>query len=121
MHLVAGCVMESSMMFCQKNILWHSMRFHGDYIKGCLLTTMVSHILYLTQLISEIKNFINCCKQTFLYTFTIKGLKPAGGKRLEKTAKSDIAKREKSSTWVACCGLTVPRMALTRNLSSTPT
>jgi len=28
MHLVAGCVMEGSVVFCQKNILEHSMRFH---------------------------------------------------------------------------------------------
>jgi hypothetical protein len=32
MHLVAGCVMEGSMVLCQKNILEHSKRFHGDYI-----------------------------------------------------------------------------------------
>jgi hypothetical protein len=50
--------MEGSMMFCQKIILEHSMKFHGDYIKGCLLTLMVSQILYLTPLISEIKNII---------------------------------------------------------------
>jgi hypothetical protein len=58
MHLVAGCVMEGSMMFCQKNILGHFMMFHGEYIKRCLLTIMVSQILYLTQLISEIKNIV---------------------------------------------------------------
>ena len=58
MHLVAGCVMEGSMVFCQKNTLEHSVRFHGDYIKGCLLTHMVSQILYLNQLISEIKNIV---------------------------------------------------------------
>ncbi len=44
-HLVAGCVMEGSMVFCQKNILEHSMRFHGDYLKRCLLTHRVSPIL----------------------------------------------------------------------------
>jgi hypothetical protein len=42
MHLVAGCVMEGSVVLCQKNILEHSMRFHGDYLKGCLLTLLVS-------------------------------------------------------------------------------
>ncbi len=50
--------MEGSMMFCQKNTLGHSMMFHGDYIKRCLLTIMVSQILYLTLLISEIKNIV---------------------------------------------------------------
>jgi len=45
MHLVAGCVMEGSMVFCQKNILEHSTGFHGDYIKRCLLTHRVSQIL----------------------------------------------------------------------------
>ena len=54
-QVVAGSVMEGSMVFCQKNILGNSMRFHGDYIKRCLLTIMVSQILLLTQLISEIK------------------------------------------------------------------
>ncbi len=44
---LVGCVMEGSMVFCQKNILEHSMSFHGDYIKRCLL--------YLTKLIFEIK------------------------------------------------------------------
>jgi hypothetical protein len=34
------------------------MMFHGDYIKRCLLTIMVSQILYLTLLISEIKNIV---------------------------------------------------------------
>jgi hypothetical protein len=43
------------MVFCQKNILEHSMRFHGDYLKRCLLTHRVSQILLLTRLISEIK------------------------------------------------------------------
>jgi hypothetical protein len=33
MRLVAGCVMEGPIVFCQKNILEHSMRFHGDYIE----------------------------------------------------------------------------------------
>jgi hypothetical protein len=42
----------------QKNILEHSMKFHGDNIKGCLLPLMVSQILYLTQLKSEIKNIL---------------------------------------------------------------
>jgi hypothetical protein len=43
------------MVFCQKNILEHSMSFHGDYIKRCILTHRVSQILLLTRLISEIK------------------------------------------------------------------
>ncbi len=34
------------------------MMFHGDCIKRCLLTIMVSEILYLTLLISEIKNIV---------------------------------------------------------------
>jgi hypothetical protein len=55
MHLVDGCVMEGSMVFCQKNSLEHSMRFHGDYIKRCILTHRVSQILLLTRLIYEIK------------------------------------------------------------------
>jgi hypothetical protein len=55
MNLVAGCVMEGSMVFCQNNFLEHSMSFHGDCIKRCLLTHRVSQILYLTKLISEIK------------------------------------------------------------------
>jgi hypothetical protein len=58
MHLDAGCAMEGSMMLCQKNILWHSMMFHGDYIKRSLLTIMVGRILYITPLISEIKNIV---------------------------------------------------------------
>jgi len=37
MNLVAGCVMEGSLVFCQNNILEHSMGFHGDYIKRCLI------------------------------------------------------------------------------------
>jgi len=65
MHLVAGCVIEGSMVSCQNNTLGHSMRFHGDYINICLLTLWVSQISHLTQLISEIKNIVNCCKQTF--------------------------------------------------------
>ncbi len=44
-HLVAGCVMEGSMVFCKKNIPGHSKMFYGDYIKRCLLTIMVSQIL----------------------------------------------------------------------------
>jgi len=32
-----------------------SMMYHGDYKKRCLLTILVSQILLLTQLISEIK------------------------------------------------------------------
>ncbi len=68
MHLVAGCVMEGSMVFCQKNILGHSMMFHGDYIQRCLLTIMVSQILYLTQLISEIKNILTATNRLFSTT-----------------------------------------------------
>jgi len=45
MQLVAGCVMEGSMVFCQKNILGYSMMFHGDYKKRCPLTIVVSQIL----------------------------------------------------------------------------
>ncbi len=55
MNLVAGRVMKGSMVFCKNNILEHSMSFHGDYNKRCLLTNRVSEILLLTQLISEIK------------------------------------------------------------------
>ncbi len=58
MYLVAGFVMEGSMVFCQKNILEHSMGFHGDYIKGCLLTLLASQMLELIQLISEIKYIV---------------------------------------------------------------
>jgi hypothetical protein len=36
----------------------HPGTFHGDYIKRCLLILGVSQILYLTQLISEIKNIV---------------------------------------------------------------
>ncbi len=54
---LVGCVMEGSMVFCQKNILEHSVSFRGDYIKRCLLTHRVSQILYLTKLIFEIKYF----------------------------------------------------------------
>ncbi len=66
MHLIAGCVMEGSTMFCQKNILGHSMMFHGDDIKRCLLTIMVSQILSLTQLISDIKNIVTAANRLFL-------------------------------------------------------
>jgi len=45
LHLVAGCVMEGVTIFCQKKILEHSMKFHGDYLKRCLLTHRVSQIL----------------------------------------------------------------------------
>jgi len=41
------------------------MRFHGDYIKGWLLTLMVSQILYLTQLIAEIKNIATAANGLF--------------------------------------------------------
>ena len=44
MHLVAGCVMEGSMVFCQKNIQKHPMGLHR-----------VIQILYLTKLMSKIK------------------------------------------------------------------
>ncbi len=53
--LFSSVKMLSSMLFCQKNSLEHSMNFHGDYIKRCLLARGVSQILYLTKLISEIK------------------------------------------------------------------
>jgi len=43
-QVVAGSVMEGA-----------SMMFHRDYNKRCLLTILVSQILLLTQLISEIK------------------------------------------------------------------
>jgi hypothetical protein len=33
MQLVAVYVMEGSMIFCHKNVLGHSMMFHGDYKK----------------------------------------------------------------------------------------
>jgi hypothetical protein len=47
-QVVAGSVMEGA-----------SMMFHGDYNKKrCLLTILVSQILLLTQLISEIKNLL---------------------------------------------------------------
>ena len=65
MQLVAGCVMEGSMLFCHKNVLGHSMMFLGDYKKRCLLTIMVSQILYLTQLISEIKNTFTAANGLF--------------------------------------------------------
>jgi hypothetical protein len=52
--LAVGFVMEGSLVFCKKD-LEHSMSFHGDYIKRCLLMHGVSQILYLTKLISEIK------------------------------------------------------------------
>jgi hypothetical protein len=65
MHLGAGFVMEGSMMFCQKNILGHSRLFHGDYKRRCLLTIMVSQILQLTQLISEIKNTFTATNELF--------------------------------------------------------
>jgi hypothetical protein len=55
MNLLAGRVMEGCMVFCQKNILEHSMSFHGNFIKRCLLAHRVSQILYLTKIISEIK------------------------------------------------------------------
>jgi hypothetical protein len=45
MHLVVGCVIEGSMVFCQKNILEHSVKFHGDYLKRCSLKHRVSQIL----------------------------------------------------------------------------
>ena len=54
------------MVFCQKDILGHSMMFHGDYIKRCLLTILVSQILSLTQLISEIKNIVTAANRLFL-------------------------------------------------------
>ena len=44
-HLVAGCVMEGSLVFYQKTILEHSISFHEDFVKRCLLTHRVSQIL----------------------------------------------------------------------------
>jgi len=55
-HLIEGCVIEGSMVFCQKNILEHSISLHADYMKRCVLTHRVSQILYLAKLISEIKS-----------------------------------------------------------------
>ncbi len=46
-QLVAGSVMEGA-----------SMMFHGDYKKRCLLTILVSQILPLTKLLSEIKDLL---------------------------------------------------------------
>jgi hypothetical protein len=65
MHLVAGCVMEGSMVFCQNNILEHSMRFHGDYLKRWLLTHGQSDIL-------THRHKVHLCKRTFFYTENIK-------------------------------------------------
>jgi hypothetical protein len=70
MQLVAGCVMEGSMMFCQKNILGHSMMFHGDYKRRCIIAIMVSQILQLAQLTSEIKNIIIAANGLF---YTLRG------------------------------------------------
>jgi len=50
-QVVAGSVMEGA-----------SMMLHGDYKKRCLLTILVSQILRLTQLISEIKKSTNANK-----------------------------------------------------------
>ncbi len=62
MHLVAGCVMEGSMVFCQKNILEHSMSFHVDYIEMFSNTQGQSDIvLYKT----NIRNKVYLCKRTF--------------------------------------------------------
>jgi len=44
----------------------YSMMFHGDYIKICLLTIMVSQILYLTPFKSEIKNIITAANGLFI-------------------------------------------------------
>jgi hypothetical protein len=38
-------VMEGSIIFYQNNILEHSLSFHGDYKKRCILTSWVSQIL----------------------------------------------------------------------------
>jgi len=54
------------MIFGQKNILKHSMQFHGDYLNRCILTHMVSQILLLIRLISEIK-YLLCQKEFFLH------------------------------------------------------
>ncbi len=63
--LLLGVSSKVSMMFFQMNILGHSMMFHGDYIKRCLLTIRVSHILQLTKLVSEIKNKITAANRLF--------------------------------------------------------
>jgi hypothetical protein len=47
--------MAGSMVFCPKNIQEQFMSLQGEYIKRCPLTHRVTHILYLTKLISEIK------------------------------------------------------------------
>jgi hypothetical protein len=51
--------MEGSMIFCQKNILEHSLSFYGDYKKRFLLTPGLSQILSLTGLIPEIKYLLH--------------------------------------------------------------
>jgi hypothetical protein len=80
MHLVAGCVTEGSMVFCQLNILEHSMRFHGDYLKRCFLTHRVSLILLLTRLISE-KKYISANR--LFYTSNI-------GQKLQQLTVSGV-------------------------------
>jgi hypothetical protein len=47
-----------------------SMMFHGDYKKRCLLTIMVSQILLLIKLISEIK-YYPCHKDFSLKSVTL--------------------------------------------------
>ncbi len=47
------------MIFCQKNILEHSMKFHGDYLKRCILTYRIRQILLLTSLIFEKKYLLS--------------------------------------------------------------
>ncbi len=70
MQLVAGCVMEGSMMFCQKNILGHSMMFHGDYKKRCLRNHGQSDIVTHKTNIWN-KEYLYRCKRTILLTFPI--------------------------------------------------
>ncbi len=61
MHLVAGCVMEGSVLFCQKNnILEHSTRFHRDYIKRCLPTHRVTNGLFSTVLAMLVAILLFC-------------------------------------------------------------
>jgi hypothetical protein len=43
------------------------MRFHGDYLKNCLLTHGFSQILYLTHVISEIKKIVTAANGLFFY------------------------------------------------------
>ncbi len=68
MDLVAGCVMEGSMVFCQKNILKHSMRFHGDYKEMYTNTQGQSDILIHK---TNIWYKVYLGKHTFFYNFLL--------------------------------------------------